>query len=97
MMYSTGQMTDRTGATARQLTTWADRGWLQSKTQGTGHSRMWCESDLQRATLMMRFITAGFSLDKAYKFMTVIRNREDPRTPVRIRIGTDMWVIVKGL
>lgn len=97
MKYSTGQVSDKSGATARQLQTWADKGWLLSKAEGSGKPRTWCESDLQRAILLMRFLKAGFTLEKSYKLMTMLRNREDPRKEARIRVGDDLWVIVKGM
>lgn len=96
-MYSTGQMTERTGATGRQLGTWASKGWLTSPAPGTGHGREWSEADLQTATLMMRFIRAGFSVDRAWAFTRVIQERDTTKEGARIRIGEDMWVIVKGL
>lgn len=98
-MYSTRQMTERTGATGRQLGSWSDKGWLsgQADKPGTGHHRVWSEDDLQTVTLMMRFIRAGFSPGKSWKFTSVIKKRDTTKEGVRIRIGEDMWIIVRGL
>lgn len=97
MKYSTAQVADKSGATPRQLQTWADKGWLHSKSPGSGYVRKWSESDMQRAVLLMRLLKAGFNLNAAYRLMTVMRNRENPRKDAQIRVGADMWLLVKGL
>ncbi len=99
MTYSTAYMADETGATPRQLSTWVDKGWLSSPAPGTGRSREWSRDDLFRAKLIMRFMEAGFTLERAARLMRVLAERDSlaRRDDARIRIGPNMWVVVKGL
>lgn len=98
MTYSTKYMVDHTGATARQLTKWVEKGWLDGGgvSTGTGHSREWTQRDLDTARLMMRFMRSGFRLEGAYKLAKAIVGKQIA-DGVRIRIGENMWVIVKEI
>lgn len=96
-MYSTGKMTDATGATGRQLATWASKGWLSSTAPGTGRTRMWSQSDMDTASMIMRFVKVGFTVDKAAQFTRIINRRQDNSRGVRIKLEDQMWLIVKGI
>lgn len=99
MTYSTAYMAGKTGATPRQLFTWADKGWLSSQSPGTGRSREWSRDDLFRASLIVRFMNAGFTVDRAARLMKILADRDSlvRRDDARVRIGPNMWVVIKGL
>lgn len=99
MTYSTGYVSDHTGATPRQLSTWVSKGWLSSPAPGTGKSREWSREDLYRATIMMRFIEVGIQAERAAKLMRVIADRPNVTRydDARLRVGPNLWIVIRDL
>jgi hypothetical protein len=91
-------MVDHTGATARQLTKWVEKGWLDGGgvNAGTGHPRAWTQRDFDTARLMVRFMRSGFVLERAHRLAKAIVGKQIA-DGVRIRIEENMWVIVKEI
>lgn len=99
-MYSTKYVVDQTGATARQLNHWSDKGWLsgQDDKPGTGHHRAWSTDDLKKARLMMRFLRAGFKVEKAAVIArSIVKTNTEGKPGVTVHLADDMWLKVKGL
>lgn len=95
MMYSTEDMVRKSGATNRQLGTWAGKGWLSSAAPGTGHAREWSERDLKIATLIVALMGAGFRLDKAAEITSTVINRDTAIPNVTVRLASGIWIIVR--
>lgn len=97
-MYSTQYVVDHTGATARQLGHWSDKGWLsgQDDKPGTGHHRAWSDRDLKMASLMVRFLRSGFKVEKAHVIAKAVADKASGEG-VRVRLGDNLWLIVKDI
>lgn len=97
-MYPTAYIVEQTGATRRQLHTWAQKGWLPSVPPGTGHARMWSQSDYDKVRLIMRFLNAGFNVNRAHTLtVAILKGGPVYSKGVRVRIGDSMWVVVKEI
>lgn len=94
-MYSTEYITNNSGATNRQLGTWARKGWLSSAEPGTGHARQWSERDVRIATYIVSLMNAGFTLQKAHDITMAVVNRDSVSEGVRIRLADGVWIIVR--
>jgi len=95
--YTTGQIIAHSGASPRQIRHWANRGWLSEELPGSGHGRTWTERDYKLSAFMMRLVTAGFTPEKAHPIAALVVDAKDVQKGVRIRIGKEMWIIVKGI
>jgi hypothetical protein len=95
--YSTQYVTEKTGATGRQLDHWAGKGWLTSPAPGTGRSRQWTQFDLDLVTIIMRLRSAGIELEMAYKCSMAVMAAKRRDNGVRIKLRDGIWLVMKGM
>jgi DNA-binding transcriptional MerR regulator len=88
--FSTHEIVDAIGVTARQLQWWDERGVIRPVHQG--HQRLWSMQDAVLCSIVARLRDAGDSLQKIRKVIAALRT--NPQIGVSINNNSDLWLIV---
>src|SRR6516162_2393857 len=78
-LYSLGELEQRTGATRRQLQTWADAGAIEStpKHRGTGNYRLFPLAELKIAAILVALAAAGLTIGVLVRVGGILRQALD--------------------
>lgn len=104
MPYTTQQVADRSGATIRQLSHWADRKYLMPIARGgVGTNLEWPDAELKAAQLMARFRRAGIDVEQAARISRlIVEGRvvhlviDGEDKGLRIQLAERIWIVVEN-
>lgn len=89
MSYTSKELCERAGITARQMDHWFRRGWLVSfarrENEKSGHPIEWPLRTMRKAVLMNALITAGLKPERAHKIAEANLNRAVLSYPWTVR------------
>jgi DNA-binding transcriptional MerR regulator len=98
MPYTTPQVAEITGATIRQLDHWARMEWIDlGPAPGTGKSRSWNRRSMLTATMIVKLLTAGFTVERSVKIANAVMDSVMTHTsPVslQVKIGKGIRVTI---
>jgi hypothetical protein len=97
MSYSSAELQERAGITARQMDHWYHKGWLVSFDRrpgdGSGVPLEWSSRECDKATIMSNLIGAGFTPESAHDLAQRCLNRIiGSDDAYMITAGVGVWV-----
>ena len=92
--FSSRQVAELTGITARQLQWWDERGIVVPKRQG--HSRLYSLEDMAELAVILDLRGRGFSLQKVRKVMRFLQRELGKRLVETVSSGSEYHLLTDG-
>jgi DNA-binding transcriptional MerR regulator len=92
--FSSKQVTELTGITARQLQWWDERGIVVPRRQG--HSRLYSLEDMAELAVILDLRGRGFSLQKVRKVMRFLQRELGKRLVETVSSGSEYHLLTDG-